>query len=256
METHHSHLNHEPGKKFSHYFYEFLMLFLAVSLGFVVENLRENYIEGHRAQEYSISLINDLKEDTISINEVQERLILFHAELDTLIALLKSPELKLIPPKKLNNLNLFAFADPRMSPNALTATEMKNSGSVRYFRNDSLKFLFALHDQHWTELISFYDGNLYITQQIRLSMAKLFDIRAMNISNFFDSTQIIKFNLQLPNDSLPLLSYDPELINQYANYCILKQKNWENFYGRLTIAKRITKKLINELKKEYPAQQE
>ena len=104
METHHSHLNHQPGKKFSHYFYEFLMLFLAVSLGFIVENLRENYIEGHRAQEYSISLINDLKEDTISINEVQERLIQYHAELDTLIALLKSPELKLIPPKKLNDL--------------------------------------------------------------------------------------------------------------------------------------------------------
>ena len=131
METHHSHLNHQPGKKFSHYFYEFLMLFLAVSLGFIVENLRENYIEGHRAKEYSISLINDLKEDTSSINQVQERLILFHAELDTLIALLKSPELKLVPPKKLNSLNLFAFADPRMSPNALTATEMKNSGSVR-----------------------------------------------------------------------------------------------------------------------------
>ena len=246
----HSH-THSPRKKWTHYFWEFLMLFLAVSLGFIVENLRENYIEGHRAEEYSISLVNDLKDDTITINHVQNSLIKFHLKLDTLISLLKTPNLKSVPSRKLNKLNLFAYADPTMSPNTLTTTEMKNSGSVRYFRSDSLKFLFTIHDQQWTDLLNVHDGNKYITQQIRLTMSNIFDIRAMNISNFFDSSQVRIFNLQLPIDSLPLLSFDPELINQYTNYCILKQKNWENYYARLTSAKRTTVRLILELKKEY-----
>ena len=41
METHAEHLHHAPGKKIRHYFFEFLMLFLAVFCGFIAENWRE-----------------------------------------------------------------------------------------------------------------------------------------------------------------------------------------------------------------------
>ena len=46
MEVHHH--SHTPRKKWTHYFWEFLMLFLAVTLGFFVENQREHYIENLR----------------------------------------------------------------------------------------------------------------------------------------------------------------------------------------------------------------
>lgn len=42
MEVHHH--SHHP-KKWKEYFLEFLMLFLAVTLGFLAENYRETYIE-------------------------------------------------------------------------------------------------------------------------------------------------------------------------------------------------------------------
>ena len=45
MEVHHH--SHHP-KKWKEYITEFLMLFLAVSLGFFAENLREQQIEKHR----------------------------------------------------------------------------------------------------------------------------------------------------------------------------------------------------------------
>ena len=65
---HHSHLasgeTHSARKKWTHYFWEFLMLFLAVTLGFFVENQREHYIEGKREKEYIRSMIEDLKTDT------------------------------------------------------------------------------------------------------------------------------------------------------------------------------------------------
>ncbi len=40
----HAH-SHTPRKKRTHYFWEFLVLFLAVFCGFLTENQREHYIE-------------------------------------------------------------------------------------------------------------------------------------------------------------------------------------------------------------------
>jgi hypothetical protein len=47
-------------KKWTHYFWEFLMLFLAVTLGFFVENQREHYIEDQRAKQYASFFIATL----------------------------------------------------------------------------------------------------------------------------------------------------------------------------------------------------
>ncbi len=49
MEVHHH--SHIP-KKFKEYITEFIMLFAAVTLGFIAENLREHQIENNRAKEY------------------------------------------------------------------------------------------------------------------------------------------------------------------------------------------------------------
>ncbi len=66
MEVHHH--AHTARKKWTHYFWEFLMLFLAVFCGFLAENQREHYVEHLRAKDYATSLWNDLKEDTSEIN--------------------------------------------------------------------------------------------------------------------------------------------------------------------------------------------
>ncbi len=49
MEVHHSH--HAP-KNWKEYVSEFFMLFLAVTLGFFVENYREHVIERQREKEF------------------------------------------------------------------------------------------------------------------------------------------------------------------------------------------------------------
>src|SRR6266567_2216063 len=68
METHAHHLHKVPmaigRKNFWHYFYEFLMLFLAVFCGFLVENFREHQAEKERGKQYVESFYEDLKTDT------------------------------------------------------------------------------------------------------------------------------------------------------------------------------------------------
>ncbi|HEY5969946.1 MAG TPA: hypothetical protein VIU35_18315, partial [Chitinophagaceae bacterium] len=59
----HAH-SHTARKKWTHYFWEFLMLFLAVFCGFLAENQREHMIEHSREKVYMTSLVEDLQKDT------------------------------------------------------------------------------------------------------------------------------------------------------------------------------------------------
>src|SRR5215475_13846360 len=70
METHAHHLHKAPGKKWSHYLFEFLMLFLAVFCGFLAENFREHQVEKERARQYIHSLYLDFRFDTSRIAAV------------------------------------------------------------------------------------------------------------------------------------------------------------------------------------------
>jgi hypothetical protein len=65
----HTH-THTPRKKWTHYFWEFLMLFLAVFCGFLAENQREHYVEHQREKQYISSLVEDLKTDTVNIRKM------------------------------------------------------------------------------------------------------------------------------------------------------------------------------------------
>ena len=59
----HAH-THTARKKWTHYLWEFLMLFLAVFCGFLTENLREHRVERQRGRQYIQSFYQDLKVDT------------------------------------------------------------------------------------------------------------------------------------------------------------------------------------------------
>ena len=55
MEVHHH--SHTARKKWTHYFWEFLMLFLAVFCGFLAEYKLEHVIELQREEKYARSLL-------------------------------------------------------------------------------------------------------------------------------------------------------------------------------------------------------
>ena len=67
----HAH-THTPRKKWTHYFWEFLMLFLAVFCGFFAEYQLEHKIEKERGMQYIRSFYNDLKTDTAEFARLVE----------------------------------------------------------------------------------------------------------------------------------------------------------------------------------------
>ena len=67
MEVHHH--SHQP-KKIKEYLTEFLMLFVAVTMGFFAENLREHKVVEHRMEENYASLLEDLHQDQVKIQRL------------------------------------------------------------------------------------------------------------------------------------------------------------------------------------------
>ena len=73
MEVHQH--SHTPRKKWTHYLWEFIMLFLAVFCGFLAENLREHEINKGIERNNIKSLVRNLREDSsllvrsIKVNE-------------------------------------------------------------------------------------------------------------------------------------------------------------------------------------------
>src|SRR5205814_8198319 len=61
MEVHHH--PHAEKKSFKEYFLEFVMIFLAVTMGFFAESLRENINNKERLHAYIQSLVSDLRSD-------------------------------------------------------------------------------------------------------------------------------------------------------------------------------------------------
>src|SRR5205809_3095837 len=64
----HAH-SHTARKKWTHYFWELLMLFLAVFCGFLAENIREHMIEHQRARQLANNLYKVLTQDSIAVQQ-------------------------------------------------------------------------------------------------------------------------------------------------------------------------------------------
>jgi hypothetical protein len=67
MEVHHH--SHKP-KNWKEYITEFIMLFAAVTLGFLAENLREHQVINHKIEQNKIAILKDLQADSASIVKV------------------------------------------------------------------------------------------------------------------------------------------------------------------------------------------
>ena len=144
MEVHHH--PHTPRKKWTHYFWEFLMLFLAVFCGFLAENQREHFVEHKREGQFIISLINDLHLDTIWVNRVTESKKDRISNLDSaLFSLtnLKSDELHANIYRNLRrSMNNFYFY-----PHNGTITQLRNSGGMRLIRDRETVKLIELYNR-------------------------------------------------------------------------------------------------------------
>ncbi|RVU23580.1 hypothetical protein EOJ36_10915 [Sandaracinomonas limnophila] len=135
MEVHHPH--HIP-KKFKEYLTEFLMLFAAVTLGFLAENQREHYVEGHRAEELAQALLKDLVQDSTDFHAFQqirkEDMESINQAIDIMDTKGISPNDSVLYYHVIQGVFVWRYHEFRLT----NLNQIISSGSLRYFKNDEL----------------------------------------------------------------------------------------------------------------------
>ena len=133
----HAH-THSPRKNWTHYFWEFLMLFLAVFCGFLAENQREHIVEAHRAKEYAKSLLNDLKEDTAELQSGINHINFLISAIDSIVSIVSNNHDKTnLPGNFYYYCRLTSFSYP-IDWNSSTLSQLIQSGNLRYFKDKEI----------------------------------------------------------------------------------------------------------------------
>ena len=142
VHKHPHHVTHK--KKWGEYLLEFFMIFLAVFLGFVAENKREHMVEEDRAKQYAKSLISDLRNDTVMVNDHIQQITMNMNRIDSLCGYVYDKSLN-----QINNFDLiYKSSIGSYNPytwNRATLEQIKSSGSLRYF-NDSIVKKISAYD--------------------------------------------------------------------------------------------------------------
>ncbi len=146
VHKHPHHVTHK--KKWGEYLLEFFMLFLAVFLGFVAENIREEKADEKKENQYMLYMIQDLKKDTAALQETLRRSASIKNNLDMAVTILISADTTDSLTRKLYNLNLNYLQGIPVFFSDRTSSQLKNAGAMRLIKdNEVLTHLFTYWSQ-------------------------------------------------------------------------------------------------------------
>jgi hypothetical protein len=219
MEVHHH--AHGPSsnhkKNWKSYFWEFLMLFLAVFCGFLAEYQLEHKIERDREGVYLKNLYEDLKDDVNHYAEYDSGSFQYFSTIDSLMMLMKSADRD----KHLNRIYYLERAATMnvnnfFSYNSRTYEQMKHAGHLRLIRNQQVADSISAY---YFSLLTLDLQNNIIKDRIAEYMqgaGKVFDAQVL--------FQIFKTKEAPAIDSLKLITNNEQEINVFLT-------NAQYYYG-------------------------
>ncbi len=203
MEVHHPH-HPTHKKKWSEYIIEFVMLFAAVTLGFLAENLREHQIMNHRVGQNKIAILKDLQADSADISRViavEDSCIKRYNRINNYLYLAKTKKIsqaQLID--SIKNTPQFIAYSTTLYMNNSSFKNMQSSGLLSYVEEGELK----------NTLASYYEV----------------DFKSIEAANeFFDQVGIV-FNNYYPIGLGKLIRDYQDFSNEYE---LNDSENYQNF---------------------------
>ena len=247
MEVHHH--AHTARKRWTHYFWEFLMLFLAVFCGFLAEYQLEHTIEHQREKEYAFRLYEDTKADTSILNAAIAQNVFVTAKIDSFRVMVQTQELPSLPTGTWYYYGRFGTRVLRVALQDATMQQLKSSGGLRYFKKAVIVDAIARYDHACKEMQTMLSIQDLTYNDIIKSRNQLF--------NSFYIDEIMRMDIsQQKIDSykqmtMPLLSNQKADFIQYANMCQLRSYNNKTLLTHQQEAFNKAEKLLTGLKKEY-----
>jgi len=240
VQKHPHHVTHK--KKWGEYFLEFLMIFLAVTLGFFAENIREQRNNQEIEKRNVEIIVDNLKSDTAELSYVINGNIVRSMRIDSLVMQKQYDISDTNVLKQVINFYLNISTDYIFHSNDAALEQMKSSGSLRLVKSKQvLDSLFNYSHSNW--LLN-YDGEYYTRNSgnIHSVAAKLFDF------------------VPLPGQQLSVpvnLKQKGDLIQEFYNAAVSINYQIRVYYLKLLQEQRVhASNLIELLEKEYHLQNE
>ena len=142
MEVHHH--SHHP-KKWKEYLTEFLMLFLAVSMGFVAENLREKHVENERSEELIQAFIIDVKENQLQLDSLIKNNQRLSSYFDSLCIHYATRNETIDLTELASSMDFWMY---RFINRKTIFEQMKSSGALRYIQDKNILKSILLYEEH------------------------------------------------------------------------------------------------------------
>ena len=247
MEVHHH--SHTSRKKWTHYFWEFLMLFLAVFCGFLAEYQLEHTIEHQREKQFARTLYEDIKTDTTALRSAINTNLYITPRIDTFRVLVQTQSISSIPAGNWYYYGRFGTRYFHIPFQDATIEQLKSSGGLRYFKNHAVVNAIARYDQAKRDLQTLLKFQDPVYSDIVKSRNVLFNAYYLDEIMDFDRAAVNIDSFKRRN--IPLLSYKQEDFIQYANLCQLRSYNNKYLLRSKQEALKHAETLLAELKDKY-----
>lgn len=257
MEVHHH--AHTARKKWTHYLWEFLMLFLAVFCGFLAELQLEHKIEKKREKEYMKGIVENLKYDIIRCDINAGNNIDYSAGWDSL-----RNEIKRAIAGHINGNVLYYYAIKysevgEAAFNTSTISELKNSGSLRLIQNKKIvpdmadyyeRKIYAAHDylpsREQKDALQKTKNQFFSFTTLDSYIQSFNNINESSNTNDYDYSNILNHN-----PALQLLTDNPKELEKLYTQVSLFEIQVKQYNSWLAICKKAAEKLIIDIENEY-----
>jgi hypothetical protein len=256
----HAH-THTPRKKWTHYLWEFLMLFLAVFCGFLAEYQLEHKIEKERVRKHMYDMVENLKYDTIRYSRNLRANLLMGLQLDSFRAEISKAVKGKIDGNRLYDLWLKCSNYNTVVFNRAAITQLKSSGSFRLIKNDSLAS--AIIDYYERKISTCEEQEDVIrnmAQRLTISSARFFYYEPfdgmLSTETHFgkpnpDSVTERNNKPLFSNPPLALLNTNPAELKLLYNDVAIKEETMKGYNSFIRWALEAAIDLMKQIKKEY-----
>jgi hypothetical protein len=250
MEVHQH--SHSPRKNWTHYFWEFLMLFLAVFCGFLAEYQLEHKIEKDREKQFTKLLYRDIKFDTSSLNSIIKARVRKGEVLDSFSKLLVAGNLE----NQSGELYYFAryatrFYDIRFIPNDGTLQQLKNAGNLRLIHKPSTAIAIIQYDVSLRNVLALFQQEASNREEYMKTASFIFDGTIFDSLVSIDIKDLANYGKFIRISSNPPFNHDKEKLYQLRYWIhYMKGNNLLNLKANLELRQRADS-LLTILRNDY-----
>ncbi len=229
------------------FLWEFFMLFLAVTMGFFVENLREQNIRNHREKEFVNSFKNDIRNDLTELEALINRRLQREDQIDSIINIFKNKEFQ----KYSNDLYFYSRYLPRPPvfwANNETLKQLENSGNLLLIRNQKVVDTLLGYNDNYIFIDNIRVREEYLVKRLFDQINIIFDPLVFDEMNVYDIEFIRPKGNPVVNisDTKALSTFLSNI--HYVKTVNLAQLGWYKEH------KRRGENILTYLNKQYPSE--